>query len=156
VYQYKRVACPLRDQGNSDYCLASSGRRDKDTGILGRKCGKRSSLNVRQRTLKGHRQWRACVALVVYCQRDSRLACKLSQLHQTAARQCNMMFGVFSKVDDARGASDWSPKRLSLVELGILKSREAPNSIDECGGQAGTLDEQSLRQNGGDLGRQGA
>ena len=131
MHEHERADAALGDQPGGDHRLAKRRRGRQHAGLVRQHRVCRRLLLGPEFAVKGHVERAAGVALVANDRCDTQIAQGLANLVEAPSRQADVMRMILSAGDDARLVVRGQPHRLRLVELGILKGRQAKQPVSE-------------------------
>src|SRR5262245_25422642 len=82
--------------------------------------------------MEGHPQWAAGMALLADGRTNTQVGQDLANLIEAPPREADVMRVILSAGDHPRFAIRGQTHRLRLVELGVLKRRQAKQPVSEC------------------------
>ena len=130
----ERVHAALGNEPRSNHGLAKGRRRGEHTCVVLQAARRRGLLFGTQFAAERRRRLSCPPPLVAQNDRtNAERGKRLSDVLETTARQCDVMRVILGARDHTRLLVGGQPHRLSLVELRILKCRQAKQSVPQTG-----------------------
>jgi len=131
MHQHERINAALGNQPRGHHSFAKRGGGCQHSRVLSKHGLGGDNLLGSQFTLECRLQRLARVALVPDHCFDVQIRQRSEQVIQAAARQSNVAWMIFSASDNSGLVVRREPHGLSLVEFGILESRQPDQAVAE-------------------------
>ena len=147
VHENQGIDAAPGDQPGGDDRLSECGRRRQDAGVVGQHGGGRHLLLGAKLAVKGHRNGRPQVALIIDRGLDAEAPQQAFGIFQTSPRKPDELRTVLHVVDDSRFPPGGEAHGLRAVELGVLKRRQAHQPGDDAGWEVRLRDVDAVAEN---------
>ena len=131
MYQHQGIHAAPGDHRGGSHGLAECGRRAQHSGVVVQHRGHGCFLIQAQRPAEGHVERLTRKALIAQIAADAVVPQQVLRGIQTAARQRDVVWVVFSAADHPGLVPDRHSHRLRLVELGVLECGEANQPVGQ-------------------------
>jgi hypothetical protein len=148
VYENQRVPSPLDDQPDSYHCLPDAWRSNEDPNLVLEKSLHGLPLNRSQLASESQAQRLSRLTLILNIEGNSVARDQIFEITPAPSRQGNVLGQLFRAGDHSRGQCRRQPHALLLVELGVLEGRQALDLVQQGGGKADLVHEETLREHG--------